>query len=301
MKSPIDELFFELYGYYPKKAGQSFEMIVAAAFKLLLDKDVEYDQRIRGDYSQTVYQLDGLITDNNDKSMVEAKDYTIDERKVGRDDIQKLQGALTDIPIDKGIFASATDFTKPAKKYADGSSKNPLHKQIELFHIRPSTEEDEKGRIKKIIVDIKMHVPDYEHGKYQFVWEKEGWEKFEQDGFVGKEISMHIEEFYDKDGNVITTLHELTSQNQLGTTWVEDYVAKGTWILKGGHFKYNGQLYAIRGLQYEVAFLVSHNQLIIEGGGSPKIYIKSETGSINKLITDKDLKKIKFSDGKIEL
>lgn len=300
MKSPIDELFFELYGYYPNKAGQSFEMIVAAAFKLLLDKDVDYDQRIRGDYSKTVYQLDGLITDSSDKSMVEAKDYTIDERKVGRSDIQKLQGALTDLPVAKGIFASATDYTKPAKKYAEGSSTNPLQKQIELFHIRPSTEEDEKGRIKKIIVNIGMHVPDYEHGKYQFVWTKEGWEKLEQDGLAGKEISMHIEEFYDKDGNVISTLHELTSQSPPGTTWEEGYVAKGTWILNGGHFKHNGQLYAIRGLQYEVAYLVSNSQLVIEGGGSPKIYIKSETGSIDKLITDKDLKKVKFKDGKIE-
>jgi hypothetical protein len=300
-KSPIDELFFELYGFYPNKAGQSFEMIVAAAFKLLLDKDVEYDQRIRGNYSETVYQLDGLIKDENDKSMVEAKDYTLDDRKVGRDDLQKLQGALTDLPVDKGIFASATDFTKPAKKYADSSSSNPMQKQIELFHIRPSTEENEKGRIKKIVVNIDMHILDYEHGKYQFIWTKEGRHKLEQDGLVGKEIKMHIEEFYDKDGDVLTNLHELTSTYPPGTTWEENYVARGTWILNGGHFKYNEQLYAVRGLQYEIAYLVFHSEIVIEGGGNPKIYIKSETGSIDKLITDKDLKKVKFKDGKVAL
>ena len=87
MKSPINKLFFELFGYYPNKAGQSFEMIVAAAFKLLLNKDVTYDQKIRGDFSKTVYQLDGLIIDGRDKSMIEAKDYTVNERKVGRSEI----------------------------------------------------------------------------------------------------------------------------------------------------------------------------------------------------------------------
>ncbi len=62
-------------------------MIVAAAFKLLLNKDVTYDQKIRGDFSKTVYQLDGLIIDGRDKSMIEAKDYTVNERKVGRSEI----------------------------------------------------------------------------------------------------------------------------------------------------------------------------------------------------------------------
>lgn len=300
-KSPIDELFFELYGYYPNKAGQSFEMIVAAAFKLLLDKDIDYDKRERGEYSETVYQLDGVVNDNSEKSMIEAKDYTLDERKVGRGDIQKLQGALSDLPVDKGIFASATDYTKPAIKYADSSSINPLQKQIELFHIRPSTEEDEKGRIKKIVVNTSMHVADFQNGKYQFVWTKEGWEALEKDDIAGKQITMRIEEFYDKDGNVITNLHELTSKYPPGTTWEDGYIAKGTWILKDGYFKHDEKLYAIRGLQYEVPYLVSTQQLIIEGGGTPKIYIKSESGTIDKLITDKDLKKVKFKNGKVDL
>jgi len=300
-KSPIDELFFELYGYYPTKAGQSFEMIVAAAFKLLLNKDVEYDQRIRGDYSETVYQLDGVITDEDSKNMVEAKDFTLDERKVGRGDLQKLQGALTDLPIDKGIFVSATDFTKPAKKYADGSISNPMQKQIDLYHIRPSTEEDEKGRIKKIIINMSMHVPDYRHGKYQLVWTEEGISKLKQDGLATKEIEMRIENFYDVDGKVLTTLQEITSKNQPETNWEKDYVAKGTWDISGGHFKYNGQLYAIRGLQYEIPFLISNNEIVIEGGGTPKIYIRSEGGSIDKLINDSDLKKVKFKDGKVAL
>ena len=85
--------------------------------------------------------------------MVEVKDYTIDKRKVGRSDLQKLQGALTDLDFEKGVFVSATDYTKPAKKYSDGAEINPLQKEIDLFHIRPSTELDEKGRVKKFQIN----------------------------------------------------------------------------------------------------------------------------------------------------
>jgi hypothetical protein len=34
-KSPIDKFFYELFGYYPPKAGQSYELIVNGALKIL--------------------------------------------------------------------------------------------------------------------------------------------------------------------------------------------------------------------------------------------------------------------------
>ncbi|WP_396126071.1 restriction endonuclease [Cytobacillus firmus] len=51
--------------------------------------------------------------------MGEAKDYTVQGNKVGRPDIQKLGGAFGDLKdIKEGLFFSATDYTKPAIKYA---------------------------------------------------------------------------------------------------------------------------------------------------------------------------------------
>lgn len=297
-KSPIDELFYELYGYYPNKAGQAYEMIVSAAFKLLLDKDIEYDQRLRGKYSQTVYQLDSLVKDDSEDKMVEAKDYTIDNRKVGRGDLQKLQGALTDLPIGSGVFASATGFTKPASKYAESSDINPLNKNIELFDIRPSTEEDEKGRIKKIVVNMSIHVADYQNGKYQPIFTKDGFANLEKAGLANKPIEMRLEHFYDKDKRIIMTLHELTSKHPPGTTWETDFISKGCWVVNG-FFQIDNMLFEIKGLQYEVPFSVGKQELVIEGGGEPKIYIKSHTGEINKLISDKDLKKVKFENNKV--
>lgn len=299
-KSPIDELFFELYGYYPNKSGQSFEMITAAAFKLLLQKDISYDQRLRGDFSETVYQLDGIVNDTDNKSMVEAKDYTIDEKKVGRGDMQKLQGALTDLSVDKGIFASATDYTKPAKKYADSSSENPLQKPIELFHIRPSTEQDETGRIKKIVIKMSMHVQDYSNSKMNFIWTKEGAEELQKDGHANKFVSISIDKFYDKDGNTLITIPDLTKSHSPGTTWEKNFISKGCWIIDG-YLKFENKLYPIKVVEYEVPFRVSENDIVIESEGQPRLYIKNEDGTIDKLITDKDLKKVKFNDGKVEI
>ena len=90
--------------------------------------------------------------------MVEAKDYSIEGKKVGRGDIQKQAGALNDLPIKQGIFASATDYTAPAKKYANSTHINPSQKPINLLHIRPSTELDRKGRVERIIINIEMKV-----------------------------------------------------------------------------------------------------------------------------------------------
>ncbi len=91
-KSTIDDLFFGIFGFYPSKAGQAYEMLVSAVLKLVLNKDIEYNQFERGIYSETVYQLDGLI--RGDNYPIEAKDYTLRDSKVGRPDLQKLEGAL---------------------------------------------------------------------------------------------------------------------------------------------------------------------------------------------------------------
>lgn len=298
-KSPIDELFNELYGYYPNKSGQSFEMIVAAAFKLLMQTDIGYDQRIRGDFSETVYQLDGLI---ESKSMIEAKDFTIHDKKVGRDDIQKLQGALTDLPIEKGIFASATDYTKPAQKYADSSLKNPMQKPIELFHIRPSTLTDETGRIKKIVINMSMHIPNYTNSKMQLVWTKDGVEKLIKNDLANKNIPFSIDRFYDKNGLTLETVHDLTKFHPPGTNWEKDFVAKGCWIIRDGFIKYENDYYPIIGLEYEVPYSVTEpREIVVESDGNPRLYIKNMDGSIDKLISDKDLKKVKFEDGKVIL
>jgi hypothetical protein len=276
-------------------------MIVSAAFKLLLGKDIDYDQRLRGDYSDTVYQLDGIVNDADSKKMIEAKDYTLDDKKVGRGDIQKLQGALTDLPVNTGLFASATNYTKPAIKYAESSLKNPMQKPIELFHIRPSTEQDETGRINKIVVNMSMHVADYSAAKYNFIWTSEGREELIKNDYASKQIKITIDEFYDKNGEPLISIYELTKSYPPGTTWEKNFISKGCWVIKEGYVRIDGTLYPIKGIEYEIPFRVTEDELVIESEGIPRLYIKNADCSIDKLISDKDLKKVRFNNGRVEI
>lgn len=120
--SPIDDLFFQIFGYHPSKSGKSYEMLAAAATKLLFpERAVKHDVNLQGLLSETLYQLDVMVNRGEVSQFGEAKDYTERNAKVGRPDLQKLGGALPDLPVDGAIFYSATDFTTPAKAYAQNS------------------------------------------------------------------------------------------------------------------------------------------------------------------------------------
>jgi len=296
-RSPIDELFFDLYGFYPTKAGKAFEILSAAAVKLITGKQVKYDQYVKGTFSDTTYQLDGEIISDEEKEMLEAKDYTILDRKVGRGDVQKLSGALD---IDRGILASATDFTKPAAKYAKSSSTNPNQKQIELYHIRPSVESDEKGRIKKLVFKIHVAVPNFEKGQYQFEWTEDAIQKFEKRDLLHKEITMSLSEFYDINGNIVLTLMDFTKNNQPEHKKFEDEFAIGAWNLLGYYIKIADDFFGINKINYKVPYDKGVSELIIENEGTPKILIKSFDGKTNKLLTDKQFKDLTLDDNEIK-
>jgi len=296
-KSPLDELFFELYGYYPNKAGQAYELLVAAAIKLVTGQQLKYDQHLRGEYSKTDYQIDGLNID--EEKIIEAKDYTIDNRKVGRSDLQKLQGALTDLNVQSGLFASATDYTKPAKKYADSSVKNPLQKQIELYQIRPSTELDENGRVKTFVINITMIVPDFSKGKYNYAWTVEAIEKFKTNDLIDKSVIMSLDRFYNKDNSINCLLSDFTRANQPIHVNMDDEFGEGCWLLPNCYIKYEDELYGINGISYKIPYNRSTTTFKIEGEGNPKILIKSDDGEIDKLLTDKQFRDLTLRDGLI--
>ncbi len=299
-KSPIDELFNELYGYYPNKAGQAYELIVAAAFKAITNEKIEYDKHERGIYSETDYQIDAVITSENEKKMVEAKDYTLNDRKVGRSDLQKMQGALSDLQFEKGFFASATDYTKPAKKYSDSSEKNPLQKEIDLYHIRPSTELDEKGRISKFVVDLTAVIPKFEKGEFQCAWTKNAEKELENDKLIGSDLKYKLDRFYKENGELDCFISEFSYNNQPILANIDDEFALGCWLLPNKYIKIGNKLYGINGIAYKIPYSRSTTTFTIESDGIPRVLIKSEDGKINKLITDENLKKAIFKNGIIE-
>lgn len=296
-KSPIDELFFELYGYYPNKAGKAYELLVAAAFNAIMKENISYDQHHRGIYSETDYQIDAVIPSEKGEKMVEAKDYSLKNRKVGRDDLQKMQGALTDLKFEKGVFASATDYTKPAKKYSDSTEKNPSHKEIDLYHIRPSTEFDEKGRINKFVINLTAVIPKFEQGQFQCAFTKNAEKQLKEDCLVDEEIICQIDRFYNENGEIDCLISEFSYNNQPILANIDDEFALGCWLLPNKYIKIKDKLYGINGMAYKIPYSRNTTTFTIENDGTPRVLIKSEDGKINKLITDTDLKKIIFKNG----
>lgn len=300
--SIIDELFYEIYGYKPTKDGKAYEMLTSAVMKLLKEKNtVMHDERYRGIFSNTVYQLDLLVKNEAGQHMGEAKDYTERGSKVGRSDIQKLAGALKDLDVESGAFFSATDYTGPAKKYAN-SAGPMIGKKIELFHLRPTVERDKEGRITKIIIAMHILLPDYEKAKFSSILTIDGSKKAREliaEGLMQLDQPVRTDTIYNVDGTVMTTVQELT---RFGFGGDFGSNAQGSFYLPGGHVSFRGNMLEIYGISYDVPFNETVENMVIEGEGIPKLLVKAENGDLDKLISDQDLNRVLFGpDGEVKL
>lgn len=304
--SIIDDLYYLLYGEHQTKEGQALERLSSVAFKLLQEeRKVQYDQQVRARYSGTVYQIDGLIGEGNQQVMVEAKDYTVRGDKVGRADIQKLEGALTDLEIAEGNFVSATDFTNRAKPYAKSTETNPKQNPISLYHIRPSNNEDENGRIKTILVQIVSKGLEFEKGLYKPLINSQYLDLIlEKIPKSGQSVKTILYYFYDEDGNVIETFENITYQlnHRLPEDYDKGYVLEGRWFFPSPTFVEMEPLgrVPIDALQYEIPTYIDECSFAINQEGEPVLLIKSEDGKVNKLFTDLQLKQFKFENGEVK-
>ena len=289
-KSEIDELFYRLMGYYPTKAGQAYEIISAAALGMVKSQIAEHNRYIQGASGGRPYQLDGLLGGD---TMVESKDYTIDDRKVGRPDLQKLQGALSDLPqIKEGFFTSATDYTRDAIKYAKGTETNDTQKEITTVDIRPSTPDDEKGRVKTIVVRMQYMVPNFERGKKSIIFTEEGktmiCDYMKEHGMT--EYRLGVTMFYNKEGEPLISMPELSGKFQPSFDFDTDFVS-GEFPIDA-YVKFFEILVPIKGISYrDVPIEKGQDEFTIEAHGNATLFIKSDKLGVNKLITDTDLKK----------
>lgn len=290
-KSPIDDLFYQLMGYIPDKAGQAYEIISSAVLSLVLNKEGKLNQYIEGQ-SGSKYQLDGLI---DSTLMVESKDYTNRDAKVGRGDLQKMEGALTDLPnITKGLFTSATNYTRDAILYTDGSEKNKLQKKIVPVNIRPVNNEDETGRIKKILINFRSVYPDYQNGKHSVVFAEGEEEKLHNMLFTDNinsnkiNISFRIDNFYDDQFNIICTLDDLIREQHPQYSYDDTII--NTCFIVDAFVIIQGELYKIKGIKFEDVPIVKDDfSFSITPNGNATILVESNKLGINKLITDTDL------------
>ena len=296
-KSPIDEFFYGIYGFYPEKAGQAYELLVNAALKIInKDSDVKYNQFKEGIYSQQKYQLDGI---KDDKESIEAKDYTIRNEKVGRPDVQKQEGGLIDLPYEGGIFASATGYTRNAEKYAEGTYRNPNGKPIDLYDIRPSTEEDEEGRIKTIIVNINSIYLDFNNWTVTPIFTKESRDEL-LNQFGENRIPIMMGAIYNSDKSIFITVKDWTnSLNSLINFENNNDVLIGETDFSNKYILIQDALYGISKIRYQIPIRRDSQELRIEQDGNACLLVKNSDGTTNTLLTDVQLKNINFVEGRI--
>ncbi|MFZ4779450.1 MAG: restriction endonuclease [Terrimicrobiaceae bacterium] len=292
--SPIDNLYREIFGNLPAKRGTAYERLAAAALKLTYPEiDTIHDTRIRGLFSETLHQIDVLA----DKGTIvgEAKDYTDRNAKVGLSDMQKLAGALVDLPGTKGAFFSATDFTKPAIKYANATEKM-FGKATELFELRPSVASDSEGRIQQITFRLHIITPDYKNSQFAPVYTEIGnalMLDLERDGLIGAHQPWKLHEVLRADGTQLITIEELTRN---GFSWVENQKEEASWVLPGGYIQVCNTLIPIHGISYVVPKHEEIRESSITAKGRGVLILKSLNGDTDKLISDFDLKKVVFDD-----
>ena len=304
--SEMDKLYAELYGEKFPKAGTAYERLTDAALRILTNNPVLYDQFVVG-LSGERKQLDGILQTPKGDVMVEAKDYGIRNAKVGYKDIAKLEGTLTDMEMVGGILASATDFTDPTKAYAKGTHTNERQLPITLFNIRKSTEEDRKGRIESILLTLQIIQPDFTPQSLRVQFSKEAEALLQQDFLKpGEEkTNIHIEArvFYDKEGKEKITIRQIEENIAKMVSMDDESQVKleGLYPLDSCYVSIEGKLYPIAGLKYIVPILRGSVTSEIKGKGKPVLYVKSDDGQYDKLLTDEELKSIRFEDGEVKI
>ena len=261
-KSPIDNFFYNIYGFYPEKAGQAYELLANAALKIInKDSEVKYNQFRDGTYSQQKYQLDGI---KDEKESVEAKDYTLRNEKVGRPDVQKQEGGLIDLPFDGGVFASATGYTRNAVKYAEGTYKMPNGKPIDLYDIRPSTEEDEEGRVKTIVINIIAISLSFESGKFEPVFTKDSTEKLLK-RFPDGRAHIKLDKIFNSDKSVFLTISNWTKRiNNEAMFEDENDLLEGEQLFPNKCILVDDNYYEILKIKYSIPIVRLTQELRVE-------------------------------------
>lgn len=303
MPSPIDDLYEKIFGAAPNKAGTAFERLAAIATVVTeANGDVIHDAALRGAFSGSRYQIDVLHQSPDAKSMGEAKDYTDRGGKVGRPDLQKLAGALLDLPdVEKGVFWSATGYTKPAQQYAEAAS-SMAGKEILLRGLRESTPVDEKGFVKTIRINGTYHIPQLNKATWTPHWSPEGHAsliKLIPEGENELKISWAVDDLMSSTGEKLTSIFELTSTRGYGEI-SEDGLSRGCYWLPQHHVEVNGILVAIRGIEYEVPYETHTTTFEITDSSMYRLVVLDEKGTPVRILTDEKLREFNFDlDGRV--
>lgn len=296
MTSPIDDLYRKIFGSAPAKAGAAFERLAAIATYVTEENgDVTHDTTLKGAYSGSNYQVDVLHQSADAKTMGEAKDYTDRGGKVGRPDLQKLAGALIDLPdVAAGVFWSATDYTKPALQYAR-AAKEMAGKEILLRGLRESTQLDEQGFVKTVRVTGRYHIAQLDKAVWTVHWSPEGHARLFESmpkAETQMEVAAVVDDLFNSSGERITSLYELTSRGYGDTSG--DGVYRACYWLPDHYIRANGILASISGIEYEIPVETHTSTFELTDNSTYRLVVLDETGKPARILTDEKLREFNF-------
>lgn len=311
--SKVDDLFNEIFGFYPTKQGQAYELIAGAALKIIYPQNqIRWDQKREGEYDKNTYQIDLSIYSFDSAIMGEAKDHLNQGSKVSRPEIDKLAGSLIELNYESGLFFSATDYTEDAYRKSAGSIKNPNAKNISLVHVRPSEPQDRDGRLEVIDISVVVYKLDTSKMLLQPLLESDDLERYKEKVNIQMPLKSktlfgmdHFKaeawgDFVDENDNVIGSYHfakEFTEEERSQSKQY-DYEEKGVWNNVVGEMIFGSEKFILSRIGYHFHYIPEEMGFAIEQTGTPVLLIKCEDSSekIDKLITDEELRKIQFKD-----
>lgn len=134
------------------KTGTAYEILAAMVCKSLEENNVViHDIKLRG-RSGVKHQIDVSVetNDTNRSLLIECKDFSVGNRKVGLGVVRDFESAVADIRPDESWIVSCVGFTAPALKFAKAKGIKPV--VMRLFE-----EADKDGRITNVMINI--HIP----------------------------------------------------------------------------------------------------------------------------------------------
>jgi hypothetical protein len=276
MISPIDKIFQEIYGYIPPKSGTAYELFAAIATHIINGGEVKHDDRLRGEVSETSYQIDVHQIADGISTMGEAKDYSARNSKVGRGDLQKLVGALTDLQnVKSGTFFSPTGYTKPARQYASSADKL-IGKRITLYNLKPSTEENEDDFIKTIIISLQITTPKMDQAKWIPYLTEKGHQA-RRSIINGESLAVFIDGIYDENKNELyskTKLQQIVIQNEYKT--INEDTKKFHFSFpfpEGCYILTKNTLIEIEKLEYEIPYVTRTQEIQITDDSKSRLIL----------------------------
>lgn len=191
--STYDKIFDKYFSKDIKKSGTKYEILAAMVVKHLSDAgQVIHDMKLIGE-SSVKHQIDVLFENNgvHKRVLVECKDFDISNKKVGLGIVRDFSAVVGDIKPDKAYIFTCNGFTSGAQKFAK-------HKKIKLAILREFTNNDNDGRIQKIV--FTFQVQDVTSPRVETVIEEQYFPKLQEDlntekfnmTFVGKEHPLFL-------------------------------------------------------------------------------------------------------------